>query len=67
MSFIETTITEHVYNQGMTQGRKETAINLLKMGIDIEIISQATGLHEKEIKQLPSYSGSNAPALEPLA
>jgi predicted transposase/invertase (TIGR01784 family) len=66
MSFIETTITEHVYNQGwikgeiegkaegFAKGRKETAINLLKMGIDVKIINQATGLQEKEIKQLAS-------------
>jgi hypothetical protein len=33
MSFIETTITEHIYNQEMTQARKETATNLLKMEI----------------------------------
>ena len=72
MSFIETTITEHVYNQGWikgeaegkaegeakgeakgkAEGKKETAINLLKMGIDVKIINQATGLQEKEIKQL---------------
>jgi predicted transposase/invertase (TIGR01784 family) len=64
MSFIETTITEHVYNQGRIQGeaqgwikgaadsKKETAINLLKMGIDVEIINQATGLQKEEIKQL---------------
>ncbi len=64
MDFIETTITEHVYNQGWikgaaegktegeTEGRKKTAINLLKMGIDMEIITQATGLQKEEIKQL---------------
>ncbi|KHD04705.1 hypothetical protein PN36_11665 [Candidatus Thiomargarita nelsonii] len=62
MSFIETTITEHIYNQGWikgeakgeTKGKKETAINLLQMGIDVEIINQATGFSEKEIKQLSS-------------
>jgi predicted transposase YdaD len=60
MDFIETTITEHVYNQGWikgeikgeVKGRKETAVNLLNMGIDVGIISQATGFNEKEIKQL---------------
>jgi predicted transposase/invertase (TIGR01784 family) len=56
MSFIETTITEHVYNQGWIEGeakgKKETAINLLKMGIDVKIINKATGFSEKEIKQL---------------
>jgi len=58
MSFIETTITEHVYNQGWVngeaKGKKETAINLLKMGIDVKIINKATGFSEKEIKQLIS-------------
>jgi len=72
MDFIETTITEHVYNQGWiegeikgkvdgkvdgkvegkVEGRKETAVNLLNMGIDVKVISQATGFDEKEIKQL---------------
>ncbi|MDM8561620.1 hypothetical protein [Candidatus Parabeggiatoa sp. HSG14] len=76
MNFIETTITEHIYNQGWIKGeakgeargetrgeargeargevngKKETAINLLKMGVDVKIISQATGFNEKEIKQL---------------
>ena len=64
MDFIETTITEHVYNQGWIKGeikgeikgkvdgRKETAVNLLNMGIDVGLISQATGFNEKEIKQL---------------
>jgi predicted transposase/invertase (TIGR01784 family) len=64
MDFVETTITEHVYNQGWikgeaegkiegeTEGRKKTAINLLKMGIDMEIIQKATGLSDAEIKQI---------------
>ncbi len=68
MDFVETTISEHIYNQGRiageaegktegktegkAEGRKETAINLLKMGIDVKIISQATGLSEEEVKQL---------------
>ena len=66
MDFVETTITEHVYNQGWikgeaegkiegeTEGRKKTAINLLKMGIDMEIIQKATGLSDAEIKQITS-------------
>ena len=76
MDFIETTITEHVYNQGWIKGetkgkvdgkvdgkiegeiegeikgRKNTAVNLLNMGIDVKVISQATGFNETEIKQL---------------
>ncbi len=56
MDAVETTITEHIFNQGVVKGeatvRKETAINLLKMGIDVNIISRATGMSEEEIKQL---------------
>ena len=56
MDFVETTITEHVYNQGLIKGedkgRKKTAINLLKMGIDMEIITKATGFSEADVKQL---------------
>jgi len=68
MDFVETTITEHIYNQGWikgeadgkiegkaegkAEGRKETAINLLKMGIGLDIITQATHLSEAELKQL---------------
>jgi len=64
MEFVETTISEHIFNQGMikgiaegeakgeAKGRKKTAVNLLQMGIDIKTISQATGLSEEEIKQL---------------
>ncbi|MCP4348603.1 MAG: hypothetical protein GY795_24235 [Desulfobacterales bacterium] len=60
MDAVETTITEHIFNQGVIkgeakgkgEGRKETAINLLKMGMDANFISRATGLSEEEIKQL---------------
>ena len=74
MSFVETTITEYVFNhgwikgaadgevkgktddiiEGKADGKKETAINLLKMGLDVNFINQATGLQVKEIKQLAS-------------
>ncbi len=60
MEFVETTISEHIFNQGIlrgkaegkAEGRKEAAANLLKLGIDIKIITQATGLSEEEIKQI---------------
>ncbi len=64
MDAVETTITEHIFNQGVIKGesigeargeakvRKETAINLMKMGMDINFITSATGLSEEEIKQL---------------
>ncbi len=38
--------------QGVKQGVKNTAVNMLKMGLDIKTVSRATGLSEKEIKQL---------------
>jgi len=68
MDFVETTITEHVYNQGWIKGeaegkaegeadgRKKMAVNLLKMGVDMEIITQASNLQEAEIKQLTEPS-----------
>jgi len=40
-------ITEHVFNEGETKGKKDTAINLLKMGFDVKIINQATGFSKK--------------------
>jgi predicted transposase/invertase (TIGR01784 family) len=64
MEFVETTISEHIFNQGMlkgisegeargkAEGRRESAANLLKIGIDMKIITQATGLSEEEIKKL---------------
>ncbi|MCP4108022.1 MAG: hypothetical protein GY749_21165 [Desulfobacteraceae bacterium] len=60
MDAVETTITEHIFNHGVikgeargeARGRKETAINLLKMGTDTNFIISATGLSEEEIKQL---------------
>ncbi|MCP4345424.1 MAG: hypothetical protein GY795_07850 [Desulfobacterales bacterium] len=64
MDAVETTITEHIFNQGVIKGeakgeaknRKETAINLLKMGMDTNFITRATGLSKEEIKQLAASS-----------
>ncbi|MCP4351197.1 MAG: hypothetical protein GY795_37510 [Desulfobacterales bacterium] len=52
MDAVETTITEHIFNQAIAESRKEIAVNLLKMGMDANFVSQATGLSEEEIKQL---------------
>ena len=38
--------------KGIEKGKLETAENLLKLGVDIDIILKATGLSEKEIKDL---------------
>jgi hypothetical protein len=56
MDFVETTITEHIYNQGKAEGRKETAIDMLKMGIDMEIVAKVSKFSEAEIKQLAKAS-----------
>jgi len=42
---------------GIKEGIKEAALNMLKMGIDVKIICQATGLTDKDIKQLRKLSG----------
>ncbi|MCP4347101.1 MAG: hypothetical protein GY795_16430 [Desulfobacterales bacterium] len=41
--------------EGKKEGKEETAANLLKLGIDVKTIIQATGLNEKEIKQLVTH------------
>ncbi|MCP4108818.1 MAG: hypothetical protein GY749_25285 [Desulfobacteraceae bacterium] len=38
--------------EGIKEGKKEIALNLLKKGMDTKFISQVTGLTAKEIKQL---------------
>ncbi len=45
-------IRKEAWNEGAKQSLKKTALNMLNMGMDIKIISQATGLSEEEIKQL---------------
>ena len=34
------------------EGKKETALKLLQMGMTIEVISEATGLSKEEIEKL---------------
>ena len=38
--------------EGMEKGKAEVALNLLKQGISIEVISKSTGLSEREIEKL---------------
>ncbi len=40
--------------KGREKARKETAANLLKMGMDMKTISRATGMGEEEIIRLAS-------------
>jgi predicted transposase/invertase (TIGR01784 family) len=42
--------------KGMKKKAKETVKNLLKMGIDIDKISKATGMKKEEIEKLASKS-----------
>ena len=38
--------------KGEIKGKKETAINLYKMGLTIEQIAQATGLDKEKLKEI---------------
>lgn len=38
--------------EGMAQGRKETARNLLRMGLSPEKVAEATGLSVQEVRSL---------------
>ncbi|MCP4347823.1 MAG: transposase, partial [Desulfobacterales bacterium] len=38
--------------KGEKKAKEETAVNLMRIGTDVKIISQATGLSQKKIKQL---------------
>lgn len=40
------------FEEGIAAGKKEAARNLLKLGLDHKLISQATGLTEDEIGNL---------------
>ncbi len=40
------------WDKGEKKAKEETAVNMLKIGMDVKIISQATGLSQKKIKQL---------------
>ena len=42
--------------QGMQKGQQSVALNMLRNSLDISLISQMTGLSEKEIKQLKNGS-----------
>lgn len=39
-------------SKGKAEGKAETANKLLTMGVDIETISKATGMTDKEIREL---------------
>jgi predicted transposase/invertase (TIGR01784 family) len=46
------TLAEQLKQEGKQEKAKETAKNLLEMGIDIDKIAKATGLNKKEIEKL---------------
>ena len=45
-------IKEYAKNQGIEEGKKETAKNMLSKGMDVVLISECTGLSIEEIKQI---------------
>ena len=46
------TISENQFNAGRQEGKLETAKNLLKLGLSIENITQATGLTVQEVEAI---------------
>ena len=42
--------------KGRQEGRQEVVLNMLKKKLDISVISEVTGLTEKEIKKLKNSS-----------
>jgi len=50
------TIAQQFKEEGMEEKAKETAKNLLEMGIDIDKIAKATGLKKEEVKKLVSIA-----------
>ncbi|MCP4347259.1 MAG: hypothetical protein GY795_17240 [Desulfobacterales bacterium] len=40
------------FDKGEKKAKEETAVNLMRIGVNVKIISQATGLSQKKIKQL---------------
>ncbi|MDM8526178.1 Rpn family recombination-promoting nuclease/putative transposase [Desulfococcaceae bacterium HSG8] len=46
--------------EGKIEGKKETAFNLLKMGMDVKFVMRATGLSEEEVRQLKEASTDRA-------
>ncbi|MCP4347824.1 MAG: hypothetical protein GY795_20165 [Desulfobacterales bacterium] len=49
---IQIEIEKREKEEGKKKAKEEIAVNLIKLGIDVKIISQATGLSQKKIKQL---------------
>ena len=39
-------------NEGRKEGKKETAVNMLTLGMSMDVIEKVTGLTEDEIKAL---------------
>ena len=39
-------------NEGRKEGKKETAVNMLTLGMSMDVIAKVTGLTEDEIKAL---------------
>ncbi len=49
---LQRAITNQMVREGKAEEKRENAKNLLELGVDINIISQATGLTPEEINSL---------------
>ena len=43
---------EYAREEGLKEGQSKIAMNLIRLGISCEIITQATGLSEEEVSRL---------------
>jgi predicted transposase/invertase (TIGR01784 family) len=46
------TVGPQLKDKGKEEGKKETAMKLIKRGVDINIIAEATGFPKEEIEKL---------------
>jgi predicted transposase/invertase (TIGR01784 family) len=56
---VMTSWEERGMEKGMEKERQTIALNLIKQGIAIEVIAQATGLTLAQLQQLPAPPGQN--------
>ena len=45
-------VRDRLRQEGLQEGYKNMALNLLKKGVDLKVILDATGLSEKELEDL---------------
>lgn len=49
---IKETVYEEGMEKGMEKGHREVALNMLKMGVDLQVILDSTKLSEQEVEEL---------------